>query len=303
MNTVRHDSYRRGAAQRRRDGVSAVHFFLMFIAAGLLVLNRVEHPLVDSLTETGQSLVQPVLGGVSSVVVPLRKRVVYASEYITHGNEVERLKQQLAERQQLVRRSTELARRNRELAGLVNLVKGAPVEAVTAEVIGGPRGLFAKSATLAAGRLHGIRYGQPVFSVKGLFGRIVAVAEKTSRVLILNDINSRIPVEVGKRRYQALLVGDNSDQPMLVYLDKAGRVSVGDAVVTSGVSGEFPRGITVGHVIDAAEPPRVAPLSGLLPGTYLSVLRYELPSMHEQTADRLGVHRHAVAGPGRRRAQ
>ena len=45
MAGVQYDSYRRGALRRRPESVSALHFLLMFVAAGLLILSRVEHPV------------------------------------------------------------------------------------------------------------------------------------------------------------------------------------------------------------------------------------------------------------------
>jgi rod shape-determining protein MreC len=122
-----------------------------------------------------------------------------------------------------------------------------------------------------------------VFSGEGLFGRIASVTERTSQVLVLQDINSRIPVEVGTMRRPALLAGDGTEWPRLVYLRAIDIINVGDEVVTSGASGEFPRGLNVGRVKSVGDGVRVRTDARGVAGSYLTVLRYELPSAVEQS--------------------
>ena len=96
---------------------------------------------------------------------------------------------------------------------------------------------------------------------------------------MLNDIGSRIPVEVGASRIPALMVGDNSELPLIVYLGAGVAVRADDEVMTSGASGEFPRGIRVGRIALADGQVRVRTDARLVPGSYLTVLLYYLPSV------------------------
>lgn len=278
MSTVRHDSYMRGTLRRSAEAVSGLHFFLMFVAVGLLVLTRVEHPLVVNLQSLGRELAAPVMSRIATFAGPVRNAAKNTARYFTVESEFRRLERELASLQQLLERTSDLARRNEELARLAKLVKVATVDAKTVEVIAGPKGLFGKAVEIGAGRRVGIRYGQPVFSSDGLVGRITAVAGATSRVLLLNDVNSRIPVEVGANRRPALMVGDITDLPRLVYLSKRKDLKSGDAVMTSGASGEFPRGIAVGTVLLDGDEIRVKTAARLVADRYLTVLLYSLPS-------------------------
>lgn len=278
MSSVRYDSYTRGSQRRRSDAVSGLHFLLMFVAAGLLALTRVEHPVVADLQNVGRDILQPVQSYIRRMAEPIRNASQNAVRSFTVESELRQLERELASLRQLLKQTSALAKRNEELARLVKLVETAPVSAVTVEVIAGPRGLFTKSVQIGAGRGDGLRYGQPVFSGDGLFGRIVGVGENTAAVLMLNDINSRIPVEIGDAKWPALLVGDHSDLPRLVYLNAGVVVKNGDAVVTSGASGEFPRGIEVGVVVAGADDVRVKTAASLVAGAYLTVLRYDLPT-------------------------
>lgn len=281
MNSVRHDSYTRGALRRSSEAVSGLHFLLMFVAAGLLVLTRVDHPLVTGLQSTGRQVVEPVLARAAEFAQPMRNFAYNVRRYFVVESEFRRLERELVALRQLLNQTSSLATRNQELAQLANLVRASSVSAVTVEVIAGSKGLFAKSVQIGAGSKDGLGYGQPVFSSDGLFGRLVSLGEETASVLVLNDLNSRIPVVVGKAQVPALLVGDNTDYPRLIYLSPDADVREGALVVTSGASGEFPRGIKVGKMIGTRDAPRVATDASLLPGTYLTVLRYALPTVAE----------------------
>jgi rod shape-determining protein MreC len=69
---------------------------------------------------------------------------------------------------------------------------------------------------------------------EGLFGRVYEVGARSSRILLITDLNSHVPVIIERSRQRAILVGDNSENPLLWYLDPVGPLSVGDRIVTSG---------------------------------------------------------------------
>jgi rod shape-determining protein MreC len=93
---------------------------------------------------------------------------------------------------------------------------------------------------------------------------VVDVGEWSSRVLLITDINSRIPVLLETSRYRAVLAGDNSDRPRLAYVQPDTPVAIGDRVVTSGTGGMFPAGLPIGVVASVEDRViRVAPLAAL----------------------------------------
>ena len=67
-------------------------------------------------------------------------------------------------------------------------------------------------------------------------------------MLLITDINSRLPVLIEATRARAILVGDNGDKPKLAFLSAAADVSVGDRIITSGQGGMFPAGLPIGVV-------------------------------------------------------
>jgi rod shape-determining protein MreC len=82
---------------------------------------------------------------------------------------------------------------------------------------------------------------------------VLEVGQRASRVLLLTDINSRVPVLIERTRDQAVLAGNNTDQPEIRYLTRDADIKVGDRIVTSGAGGAFPPGLPVGEVVGLGE--------------------------------------------------
>ncbi|MFM7443684.1 MAG: rod shape-determining protein MreC, partial [Tabrizicola sp.] len=94
----------------------------------------------------------------------------------------------------------------------------------------------------------GIRDGWATMDGIGLVGRISGVGERTARVILVTDSNSRIPVTIQPSGQKALLSGDNSPLPPLEFIEDTDEVRPGDRVVTSGDGAVFPAGLLVGQV-------------------------------------------------------
>jgi rod shape-determining protein MreC len=92
-----------------------------------------------------------------------------------------------------------------------------------------------------------------VVAGEGLVGRLTEVGRRSSRVLLLTDINSKVPVVMEDSRARAILVGNNRNRPELAFLKAKTGVSPGDRIVTSGVAGAFPPGLPVGVVASVDE--------------------------------------------------
>jgi rod shape-determining protein MreC len=113
------------------------------------------------------------------------------------------------------------------------------------------------------------------------------VGFRASRVLLLTDINARVPVLIERTRDQAVLSGDNSPMPELRYLPRDVDIKIGDRIVTSGAGGAFPPGLPVGEVADVSNGHyRVQPLADLARLEYLRLVNYALPGI---LADDLGI--------------
>ena len=140
---------------------------------------------------------------------------------------------------------------------LLHVVRLPESSFLTARVLGEMGGPFERALILQAGRDHGIADGHGVMDAHGLVGRIIGIGDKTSRVLLLTDFNSRIPVlvessgthEKDTPPSRGIISGDGSATLRLEYLPKDAGVTLGDRVVTSGDGGFLPAGLLVGMVV------------------------------------------------------
>jgi rod shape-determining protein MreC len=164
-----------------------------------------------------------------------------------------------------------------ELRSLLRLVPQPAVSFVTARVIANSGGAFVRNFLVDAGSDSGVARGQAVITGDGLVGRVVEVGTRAARILLVTDLNSRIPVIVERSRQRAILSGDNSGRPLLEYRDPAAAVNIGDRLVTSGEGGVFPPGLPVG-VVSAVNggTPRVAPYVELSRVEYVRIVDYGL---------------------------
>jgi rod shape-determining protein MreC len=108
--------------------------------------------------------------------------------------------------------------------------------------------IFSRSAVVNVGSKAGVRVNWIVMNQNGLVGRVIAVGTNTSRVLLLGDGDSRVPVMGEETRARAIASGDKTNAPRLSHLNTPTLMRDGERVMTSGDDGIFPRGIAVGAV-------------------------------------------------------
>jgi rod shape-determining protein MreC len=143
-----------------------------------------------------------------------------------------------------------------------------------------------QSVLLNVGERDGIRDGWATMDGVGLVGRISGVGAQTSRVVLLTDSNSRVPVTVQPSGQKAILSGDNSDLPPLEFLEKGDEIRPGDQVFSSGDGGVFPAGLLIGQVaLDTDKRLRVVLAADYQRLEFLRVLRsHELEPITDQGA-------------------
>lgn len=141
----------------------------------------------------------------------------------------------------------------RAAAGFKGDVRLKPV--MSAAVVSDLRGAYSKSFLIAAGQSDGVRADMAVSYDGVLVGRVIEAGEHSARVLMMTDLNMRVPVLVDlgdKGIKQAVLRGRNDGLPQIDYLDA--RLAPGQQalVVTSGMGGVYPRGLPVGRLVAPA---------------------------------------------------
>lgn len=253
--------------------------FMLTLAAALLLLGRAETYVFDRARQVVTDLAAPLLEVASRPVAATRRLIERTDEYAYVFDENERLRAEnarlLAWKEEALKLQAKIAR----YEALLNVQVDPSIEYVSGRVVSDSGGPFIDTVLVNVGREQGARSGLAVIDSDGLVGRIVATGPQASRVLLLTDLNSRIPVVVEPAQYKAILAGDNTEWPTLEYLATQSAVSAGDRVVTSGDGGLIPAGIPVGLVIQTSDGDlRVQTFSDRGRLNFVRVLQYEFPS-------------------------
>jgi rod shape-determining protein MreC len=119
---------------------------------------------------------------------------------------------------------------------------------VIAEVIGHEQSSVFKSILINKGTAHGLMVGFPVLNDQGIIGRITECSWHVSRAMLIVDRSSNVSALLQGSRTHGVLQGDGAAGCRLKYIPKAEEVKIGDAVISSGLGGIFPKGIILGVV-------------------------------------------------------
>ena len=135
---------------------------------------------------------------------------------------------------------------------------------VTARVVADAGGVYARAVLLSLGPNHSVAKGQIALDDRGLVGRVTELGTRSARVLLLTDMNSRVPVVLEGSRARAILAGTNGARPRLMYWPEGVQPAEGERVVTGAEANTFPPGLPVGVVrYSASNVPEVMPLARL----------------------------------------
>jgi rod shape-determining protein MreC len=258
-------------------------FLLMSVS--IIVLGKADSALVERVRTATADFVSPVLSVLSQPVAAVTGAVDRVRQAVLLYQENDRLRAENATLLQWQQAARQLEGENTELRALTNYYPEATSWFVSGQVIGTAGGAYSRNLLINRGSADGVAKGQAVASGTGLVGRIAEVGGRASRVLLLTDINSRIPVSLDSTHERAILAGDNTDRPLLIYLPPHAKPVVGEKLVTSGDGGVFPPGLVVGVVasIDGAAV-RVEPSTDLSRVEYLRVVDFGLGGVLPQNA-------------------
>ena len=158
------------------------------------------------------------------------------------------LKQKVAELQGESHQMKEMQLANERLKQLLQFREKNSPPMIGAEVIGQDPSSWFKSVTVDKGERDGVKKGMAVISPAGVIGQILKTAPHYATVLLITDYNSAVDSIVQRTRAKAIVEGKGENRCQLKYLLRTEEVAVGDAVVTSGLGGNFPKGLMVGEV-------------------------------------------------------
>ncbi len=168
---------------------------------------------------------------------------------------------------------------NKELRGLIGYKPMEQTAYIGARIIGYNESALGHSLLIDSGFEDGVRSHQAVITADGLIGRTIDVTAHASRVLILTDMNARVPVVGAISREKAMLAGGGDGMPRLRFVAPSSQLAVGELLVTTEDGGVLPAGIAVGKVFSRSDAKgsaeiRVRPVADAKRATYVRVVSH-----------------------------
>ncbi|SEV91779.1 rod shape-determining protein MreC [Cognatiyoonia koreensis] len=271
-----------------------VGLFVLFLFGTFLVW-RIDSPRVERFR---LAVIDRVVPSFDWAMAPVTGVANLASDFQSYQQLAEQnddLRRELQQMKAWKEAALQLEQENARLLDLNNVRLDPQLTYVTGVVMTDSGSPFRQSVLLNVGARDGIVDGWPTMDGIGLVGRISGVGQETSRVLLLTDTSSRIPVTIQPSGQKAILAGDNTLNPPIEFLEDADLVRPGDRVVSSGDGGVFPADLLVGQVAlgsDRRLRVRLSADYGRL--EFLRVLRSR---PHEMIADPGGLLSPATAVP------
>lgn len=225
-------------------------FFLSF-ASGLFLLSAVSPGNLAGIRTGAMDLFAPVLAVASAPIQGAANYVRAVTGLAALQEENARLREENTRLKEWYQTALQLETRNKSLESLLHVAADAEHGFVTARVVADSGNSYVRSMLVLAGGHDGVEKGQPVLAADGLIGRVIESGDRAARVLLLSDMNSRIPVLVEGKNWRAILAGTNGDLPVLDHLppEAVKDMQEGQRIVTSGHGGLFPFGLPVGTIV------------------------------------------------------
>lgn len=196
-----------------------------------------------------QAVVSPLQYAVSFPSQLFHKTVTAFTSQENLLKENKTLKAQLILLKLQNQRFLDLESENRQLRALLGSSKELQVQVKVAEVLLVASGPGSSEWVLDKGSEEGVYLGQAVLDAQGVLGQVTVLGPKTSRVMLINDPRSSVPVESLQTGLRSIVQGEDVGQPLsLAFIPKTEKVVIGDLLVSSGVGGRFPKGYPVGKI-------------------------------------------------------
>lgn len=221
---------------------------LVILLTALFLLWRIDSPRVERFRA---ALIDRFVPGFEWALVPVARiagMIDNFQSYTSLYSQNQELRRELQQMKAWKEAAVQLEQQNAKLLAQNQVRLDPKLTSVSGVVMADSGSPFRQSVILNVGARDGIVDGWATMDGLGLVGRISGVGQLTSRVLLLTDASSRIPVTIQPSGQRAMLVGDNSSVPPLEFIEDPKLVRPGDRVVSSGDGGVFPAGLLVGQV-------------------------------------------------------
>lgn len=224
-----------------------------------------------------QTTTAPIVAAGEWVTSPIRSFGNWVSDLGVSRSKLLQIRNQNDELRARIARLEEANLQYKRLDALIGEASDLKYSGVAATVIGLPLNSWEQVITVDKGTKDGIRTDMPVMGPSGLLGQVVSVGAKYARVRLITDQRSGVASLIQRGRYPGVTKGSFTGSLTLNFVSVEATVTAGDVVLTSGLGGIYPKGLTIGEVIEvSSETNALYKKIRLLPANNLSTIEQVL---------------------------
>ena len=225
-------------------GIAAI----IIISFSFFILWRIDNPRAELIRI---AVIDKIVPNLDWAITPATKVSQMAQNFQNYKrlyDQNQELRNELQKMRSWREAALQLEQENARLLDLNKVKLNPKLNYVSGKILVDSGNIFRQSAIINLGSLDGIVEGWAAMDGLGLVGRISGVGKKTSRVLFLTDTSSNVPVLIKPSNQRAILSGDNSIQPNLLFIENNKQIQPGDRILTSGDGGVFPANLLIGQI-------------------------------------------------------
>jgi len=255
---------------------------LVIAAIALLILSRSDNTTLDKVEALAHDAASPVLVVLYRPVEWIGALVGSVRSYGALREENAALRQEMQRLKSWESVAVRLDYENGVLRRFLNAKMDGLGPVIAGRVIADSGGPYVRAVIVNAGAEQGASKGRAVTDGHNTVGQVLTVGTLSSRILLLTDLNSRVPVMIERTGDRAILSGDNSPLPELRFLPVGAEVLPGDQVLTSGDGGIFPARLPVGEAVMTDDGIRIRPYADFDHLEYVLILDYHFPELKDR---------------------
>lgn len=217
----------------------AAPVLLLFFLANLLPALRA--PLLDTIRHP-LSLLTSVRREISAIIF-------YHHNFVQN----ERLSKEVDFLNHKLNSLNEISHENARLKQLFKFKQSSGYKVIAARVIARSPESWSSVIIIDKGASSGIKHNMPVVSYLGFLGRVIESSDSTSKIMLINDPNLGFSAMVQRSRQEGLVSGTLGTTLIMRYLPKESDIKISDTIITSGLTGTYPKGLLVGEVVDIGD--------------------------------------------------
>jgi len=222
--------------------------FLLLFSLLLLFIGKSQ----AGIWASGRNLIAENVAGLIEIAAsPInfsRQVSAYISDIAKVYDQNKLLKSENAQMRSQLSEAASVQEENIKLRRLLKFSPAEHLSHISARVVGESSANYRNSAIISLAQNQKVKTDSAVVNESGLVGRIIEAGKKSARVLLLTDINSRIPIISQNSHEHAIAAGSGGDSLNLIYLPELSKIKVGEQIITAGDGGMLPQGLPVGVV-------------------------------------------------------